>query len=805
MSATPRSDAPSRQTTPIHRYIWMLSFMACSTGHSTVVAYVDNYGASGSTVETSCTAQAGSNTLQCSEIKDFKIGHGVMIKEGGTPPQGKAYPVLPAPTIRQVGQQSGTTQYCYVVAVGDPQHGLQPPSPPACLSNQASALSLDNHHEIWLPNSFHTSVNNSGMPHGDLAHMVPLYLWYVSIDGGPYSLLHLSYEHDIRGSFRHASTARPNKDFGGWPLTLTGALNSDNVVRNNDLFATITNIVDTGTGYQVSLDKSLSHATTSLTVAHDDTAAVQRAIDAADATGVSVRFSAKTYNLQRPSYSTFNSTSPFTTDSLTGPWIAWWTYSHTLHLPITNRSNVTLQGSTQSGARTVIKTGPGAAFGSFLHMSTPQMEQQGGPAYVANSDFRIAPADKGQTTIQLADPSQAGRLHANDDVWLYSGNYDPTPLTDPNYRPCVAGTNPYAGNCHFSELNTIASVDTSSGIVTLALPLTKKYWFDGRNDFGLVKLDKLPHNIRVSNLTFDSYHRLLNEGSATFNVTVDNVRYLNVVPGSAMGTGSKRGFRVLNSYFQLGAGSFGWSQWDEFDQVNDVLFSGNTLIGYATPKSEGPSQGTALFFSEGTNNLNFRNNTVSNIQLNLQVGDEIYIQGNRFINSMPWIGASQRSPFRTTRDAGDYMSYASQHHAEISDNTFTIDNSFEPLFVISMGTYDQGFIQRNTFKNQTARPDSWSIFATSGTISDNNIDLSGSSINRPSFIWISPDVDAKPFSVKSNTLTGTLPYVVSAFKPLGTSASICVSGNTRNGAPWDTVQATDAYYLGYNFLASCAN
>lgn len=778
---------------------------------SAATVNVDDFGASGDDGFLTCSTQAGTRTLKCeggTQIS-FKNGHGVVVRAAGGLPHAGVLPVLPAPNVDRAGSDAstGTNTYCYRVTVADPLGGIQPPSPPKCLFNQPSVSSAVIH-KFYLQQGFHEYAKQSNLLRIDPGRIVPIYLWYSSVNGADYRLMAVSNGHDPRPNYVNTSEAqRPNKDFGGWPETLP--FETSQSVTRQDHFSTITDIGWDRNQLIVTLADTIPASVNSTQLLHDDTQAVQRAIDAvAQLGGGIVKFPPKRYRLERPTFPTGNRATPYTTDFLNGPKFLWWTSAHLLHPDATNPNNLTLEGTRlPDGQTTLINVGRsfGGGNGVLLYTRTPEMTKTGNPGYIA--DVRpIDPVDKGAMTIQLQNLDQTQDLAPGDDVWLYSGVFHTPFPTDSDFKPCTNALNTQGqkysgGGCHFSELNTIASVDVGSGQATLVYPISKKYWDDGYDSFGMTRLPKLPHGITIKDLDLIGQKPVLSTDSAAFDVTIDGIRMHSVGAENYLGSGYKRGLTIKNSTLHLGTGLQGWGGTTELDQVTDVTVVNNHVTGYAAPGAESPSAGARLYFTEGSNNVQIRDNTFKNFQVSFQEANDVFVSNNAFIDSVVWVGTTQRTPFNSA-NRWSYLSYASQHTASISHNSFSISPSYRPGWVVKVGNFSDASITDNTFKYFSNYPHSWAISTASGVVARNQIEVQ-TPVSKPAPIEVVTDVNAKPVIIKDNQLIAQTPWSVSIYEPFAPAVNICITGNDLNGIATNQPHTSSRYFSGYNFLASC--
>lgn len=794
--------------------VWLL-LQAFITPHAAAMDHApEEYFASGSTSTITCNATAGSSWLTCSQIGDFALSQGVMLKGGGYLPHGAAYPVTPAPTVTPSNTASGSETYCYRVAVADPFEGIQAASAPTCLSNQP-VIWGEQYHMVTVKRFTDSLAANGITPSNAIpgywayARTIPVYLFYLSHNGSPYELIDVNNDPNRDVTILAAGESRPNGNFGGWPLVIPDTLN-EGVIQRGNLFGRVLRIaVNSTTGsYRVNIGRR-APVTGTFELFHDDTDAIQSAIDNVTASGGgTVSLLDKTYPVRKPYFNIDQRSgqSGYVSDLYVGSTlVAWWAMPSHLHISTGAYTNGLRIAGTVPNAISTIQTGADID-ASLLSILTPTSGNLGIPPVADQSHpISILPANKGDTSISLANPSDASRLTVGADIYLFTGSFKyGSPVGDPSYKG-----NADASGTNFSELNTITAIDSSSGVVSLALPLNKKYWSDGYNAFGVSQLaEQAPRNITLQNLTLDTYQKVLSQGPV-FNLEIDHMASLHPITGNAMGTGYKRGLSITNSSWQFGNGLRGWSSVNEFDKAADVVFTGNTVQGYAGKFAEGPSQGAKVWFSEGVTNLTVANNHFIGVQLITDQSDDVRVENNLFEDSMAWIGTQEHDLWNGN---WGYVSFGSQHNAKIDNNHFVISSNYGPAWVVYLGNFDgQASIQGNTIDyNQTKSP-LWMIYAASGTIAHNTINDTPAP-QAPLFmssIMVATDVTPNRAAVQQNIVSSTRWPDVTEVLPVSqvvVPLDICVSGNVLNGAPGDDVYVRGGIWLSgqnYNFQSRC--
>jgi hypothetical protein len=752
--------------------------MACllPLGALSATVQVSAFGASGSAEQLTCRARRGERQLYCPQQGDFRVGQGVLVEQAGLLPHGEALDVLPPPEVRQVGTGRGPHRYCYVVAVADPFQGVQRPSAPRCIDDQPE-LDADTHHEVFLRQPFHQLVQ-ARRPAMDVARLIPIYLWYGAKDDGPFRLHHVSISHDPRVQYVHTRPPGPALA-PGWPDPLPSRVGA--VLRRGHLFTRITDITPDDLGVQLKLEDAVGQDLDQAVVQHDDTDAIQQALDQASLTPPArVLFGPGTYLVRRPRFHTGDPAHPYSAQPLKGPPILWWQFGPLLHLNPAQNRHIHLIGQTDGPTRTVIDTGPDMGFAALLHIRPPVLDRYGGPGYLPHSTIPIQPAEAGRFQIQLARPQDAHALQAGDDIWLFSGSYHPLPSGHADHLPCGLTPQGAANGCHFSELNTIAAVNAATGVVNLRHPLTKRYGPHEADAFGLVRLTQIPHDIALRHLDVRGAHPLLSSDSAAFDVLIEDVRTLLPMPGNALGTGYKRGLVVRDSQIRLGAGSQGWSGTNELDQLSDALFEHNEILGWSLPGSEGPSLGSRLFFSEGSTGITWRQNRLHGMQILMDEADDILLEGNVFDNSVAWLGSSTRRPDERTPDRA-HASFGTQHRIRVVGNRFEISGAHRAVWTLRLGEFEDALIEDNVLTYDSRFPAQALLSTGSAEVRRNVMALRDTTSANPSLLTLSSRTAAPRFVVSGNRLISPRSNAWVLDAPTDAEVTLCQDQNQFNG------------------------
>ncbi len=660
------------------------AFSQSTSTASLPVFNVASYGASGAQGISYCSGAAGTNVMiGCTEATpDFSPGQGFFVPGGGKPSETTA--ITTSPIVTQQGNgTTGSHTYCYVVDTVDPLDAISAPSPQTCVDNEP-ALST-----TTVYNMLSTTTSNVGPS--------PIFLWYVSQDGGPWQLVNI-------GSYTSNAVdvgERPGGR-GGWPNNLP--VGNPNIAKNEDFFSTIVSI----NGNQATIADTLPATFQNLGCLHDDTLAVQSAINAAVAAGGGVvQFGNGKYNIARPTFVTVGTLAyPVYTPSIAG--VYWYEPYSYLSIPNGATGKIHIQGN---GANTTLVTPPD-------HGTVAQLMFAGyfkRPNATTNV-LKMNEVVKGATQVTLTTSPAAAGLTVGSDIFLYTGTF--------NGQPC-ADTNGTAGECHFSELNTVAAVN--GNVLTLAYPASKHYYSDGVNSFGLVPMPVTPHDIALQNMTIDTYSPILSTGMV-YSLLINNVNIVGAINHGPFGGGLKRDVTIENSSWTFGAGDASFDNTDEYDQFTNVSFLGNTITGLAAPGAEGVSYQARIYGTEGSSQFTVKNNTFNNVSLYFDETSDDVISNNQFTNGVVYMGSAfgnNRFLSGPNRNAA-FVSYDSQAAADIDTNTFTLTAPFSPATVVSVGDFTAATVTNNKVSFSGNRSMFPVITAYSGTYTGNTLAVANS-------------------------------------------------------------------------------
>lgn len=736
--------APASSSSPVDLYVTPSS----AKGDGGLPIFnVSAYAASGSPQTFHCSGKAGGYRLTCDDAAiDFLPNQGIRIVGAGANEQNPS--VKQQPQLDKIGvSTSGIHSYCYVVYATDVLGGISTPSPQTCISGEPSL-------------SYSGTYNNLAPP-----YKLPLsaFIWYVSEDSGPFQLFSVGL--DAADDVGQRIGTR-----NGWPSSYPAG--SSGISKNEDLFTTVVSI----NGNEITLAQPLVSSVDEAEVDHDDTGAIQSAINAAvSAGGGVIKIGDGTFNVRRPSfqYYTFNGeTYPSftTTYSLKPSWIG---YTN-LYIPNGATGNVFIKGN---GASTILQTPPD--FGGFGKLIA--IGDYSNPAYPPYPAIKIDDVGKGGTSLVLSDVSQIGVLHAGDDIWLYSGAFDPNPKD----APCVDSGGSAGGNCHFSELNSILRIE--GRVITLKYPTSKKIYDDGRDSFGLVKLPVTPHNVGIENLTINTSNPITGSG-LVYGLLINHVTINGFLNHGAFGGGFKRDVLIENSSWGLGLGDVSWYGTEEYDQFTNVEFINDAVTGHAAPRSEGPSQCARLYFTEGTSQVVIEGSTFDHVSILFEDTTDNIVDGNEFNDAHVSIGGSF-DPFNhpllqgPLNDAA-FLSFGSQQASEVNNNVFNIDSTFYPPWIINLRHFVKGQIDGNTIVDNS--PGSLAVInSAGGKIKGNMITLGTRAISS----WViaaipdeGPGVPASSFDIEGNIINAgsALAGIYVVDSGFTNTAPMCIAGNTIN-------------------------
>ena len=616
------------------------------------------------------------------------------------------------PLVTKQGNGTGTHTYCYVVDTADPLGGVSAPSPMSCVANEPDLTNGTASNALSTP--------GKGVMAGDVGP-TPSFLWYASEDSGPFRLVSVTAFISATADLGQRPGSR-----GGWPDNLP--FSDPDISAAENFFST----VQAATATTLILRDAPPVALDNTTVSHDDTVAIQSAIDAAaQAGGGRVQLDAGQFNIRRQ----------FAHTGL-GQWSSdvyhayWYLPDYSLHIPDFALGYIALEGQ---GADTVIDTQPDhrSSIG-FLDFGRWDMNVKYSPASIHD-------AAKGDSFVVLASAADASQFQPGMHVLVFTGSYGGGACLD-----IIGGS----ARCHYSEINLVTAVNGST--VTLAYPLAVRYYQDSLgSSFGIVPLD-MPQVLGLEHLTFNTFN-IIAPGGDVDGLLINDVHVNGSPSQGAFGGGVKRNVTIENSSWGVGSGDASWNNVEEFDQCTNFVFQYDHVTGYAAPGAEGPSNQAKIYGTEGSSQFLYLQNVFTNASISFQYTTDDVIEGNTFINGLITMnsaygtipGGAAYGPFQDQY----FESFASQQRAVVDGNTLTDDSSFVPPYIIALGHFDAGVVTNNTISYAGPR-NTLAVVSYGGTVSGNAIQFTG---DGPSTgITLIPDqsptVPAADFSVHDNII-----------------------------------------------------
>ena len=731
---------------------------------------VSSYGASGSANTGLCSGQAGSNVLTgCSASNyDAVVGQRIRIVGAGPSTATSKHPIAPitaTPTIVQNVKNANSPgplhTYCYIVSIADPYQGITAPSPEIC-SNPEPDLSL-----ITAYNDL--NVQYSGNPSS------PVFLWYVSRDKGPFQLLkatggiYAAFVRDLNQAFTVPSPALSGAaatlaSRGGWPTNVSAA----DISKNEDLFTTITG----GGGGQVTVSDPASSTFANATVYHDDTTAIQNTINAAVAAGGgTVQFASGTYYVEEPLFvvaSSLSGTWAFSRDYSTNPSNGQYFF---LGIPNGAIGQIHFEGV---GAGTVLVQPPDQ--GVLARLIAVGAYNR--PNNVPSTILPIASLDKGSTQLIVSGNQGSNALKAGDDIFLFSGSFGaPTACTT---------IGQVAQGCHFSELNTVASVSGDGSAVTLTYPASKRYYPDEYgSSFGVIKLPVTPHDVAFEHMTLNTYDPVTSSGQA-YDLLFNDIHINGYVNNGPFGDGYKRGVTIENSTWGMGEGDDSYTGVDEYDQYTGVSFINDNVYGKCASQASGSSTQCKISATEGSSQFTFTNNNFYNVSVYFAQTTDDTFTGNTFVDGVLALGLAygQNLYYNGFLMDDTYISFGPSTNADVEKNTFEIDSSYAAPFILRVGNFTPATIANNvvTYNGVNFTPAIWTY---SGTVTGNTVNIPNSPGSNA--IVVVPDEvpggQPSTLSVQSNIVNAPTLNAGVYIPTVGFNDSlpICIEGNTYSG------------------------
>ena len=339
------------------------------------------------------------------------------------------------------------------------------------------------------------------------------------------------------------------------------------------------------------------------------------------------------------------------------------------------------------------------------------------------------------------------------------------------------------GSSQYVELNTVVSVNGSS--VTLAYPASKKYYQDQNgNPFGMVKLPPTPHDIALEHMSINTYNPIIGSGQS-FGLTMNDLHLNGYVSSGPFGGGYRRGLLIENSVWGTGTGDLkdpDYGVVDEYDKFTDVTFLGNSIYGFSTIGAEGPSRQAQIRATEGSSQFTFKNNTFYDLSVYFDQTSDDVVTGNTFNNGLLELGVAYSESFFS---AG-YISYGptnslnpSLPSADVENNTFMLDSTFTPPYIIEVGNFASAIINGNHI-TYTGSVKTDPIRVYSGSVTKNTLNFSEPLFNAA--IILAPDEapGGQPSVLNSEDNIVTAPQLYSGTYITNSQVTepITVCGNT---------------------------
>ncbi len=497
--------------------------------------------------------------------------------------------------------------------------------------------------------------------------------------------------------------------------------------------------------------------------------AIQSALSAAASNGGgTIQLGNGTYNIFEPLFvqaSSLSGTWSFSRDYSTDPANGQYFY---LSIPNGSKGKIHLEGA---GAGTILAMPPDQGFLARLIA----VGANGRPAYPPYTTLGIYNVDKGSTQMILSGNSGSNALAAGDDIYLYSGSFGAP-------SACNTKSN-YAGGCHFSELNSVASVASDGNTTTLVYPASKRYYPDQYGStWGVVKVPGLLHDIALEHMTINTYDPITG-GGQVIGLVFNDLHINGYLTGGPFGNGFKRGVTIENSTWGLGAGDDSYAGVDEYDQYTDVTFVNNTVYGDCATQASGRSAQCRIYGTEGSANFTFTNNNFYNVSVFFDQTTNDVLNGNNFVNGDLNLGLAygQKVFYYGPNQDATYVSFGSSTNSDVEKNVFQIDSSYAAPFILRVGNFTTSTIANNTVTYQGVNfvPAIWTY---SGTVTGNTVNIPASSTSDA--IVIVPDEipggQPSKLSVQNNTVKAPT-LSAGIFVPdfgFNDTLAVCIQGNT---------------------------
>ena len=516
-----------------------------------------------------------------------------------------------APTIASPASLTVTTSvvgsvtYGYEVAFGDTNGGVAPVSAAYTITNGPATL----HGGGGVPRQYNTIIwpsNPSGVAYA---------LVYRSQAGGAYQLIDIV---NLQGTSynQYQDFGKPAIDPASLPPGLPSAPSASPVLP--DLFSTIA----AASGSTLTLAGAPASSVAAASVFHDDTNAIQAAIDSMSAAGGSIFIPAGQFNINACHLAT-------------GGWRS--------GLQLFGKNNLTIAGqgagsilnfeSCRSGGLqrsdtiALAMTPYVAGAFTFLQSNYPEL-----PAY------GIAPAALSSNSLSFNKAPDASHFNVGDYIFVRTGNFDSGTTLTPD-----------------SELNQVTGIDLVNGTLSLRWPTEKAYQaqcFASGND-GIATTDcsggKTPAILGVADANAYTTNSI-----DIHDLTIRGDYEVTAVDGVAQ----VDGLTITNSWIDTGNANIAGAR--------NTEVSGTTIVD-----SDGTGDGIA---ASGASEVNFHNNTVS-------APWALVIQANEGASSITVDSNTFTTPANGTLPSyNQVISFRGGcHNVTVSNNNFIGSNGDAPL------------------------------------------------------------------------------------------------------------------------------
>ncbi len=306
-----------------------------------------------------------------------------------------------------------------------------------------------------------------------------------------------------------------------------------------------------------------------------------------------------------------------------------------------------------------------------------------------------------------------------------------------------------------------------------------------------------PHGVTLENMQINTYNPILS-GGMVYGLFISGITDPDPINYGPFGNGFKRDVTIQDSTWSFGRGDVTFNASDEYDQFTNVTFDSNVTNGFSAPGAEGPFLTARILVTEGSSQMHFLNNQFNNASLNIDENTDDSITNNQFKNGIVSVGSVYQttgSCYRDTLNQYDPL-FGPKANLDIESNTFNLDSTFAPPFVLQAGSSTGEKILNNTVNYSGVRQMT-AFNVSSGNISGNIITFTNpnysysysggfciSPSQQPSTSQFPQQPPAYPIKLSGNTInypSNTLQYGILLPAP-GTAPTspVCVGTNTYN-------------------------